>query len=285
MNDREDIMSRLLKLFPKNLVRVSFKSGIKNKDTFYEDIINNSTNDEIIKFAYNNLTFTKQHVYVFSHNFKNIKDLPKNILNKDEIRKEENGVIEYFNLFDVKYFIYLLNPYDSIELLFKWPIYIKITNNLIFIHCTILERNIQSYFEGRSILTTKKSIEDKEIIELILGILRFYGDIETCDLNKGTKEIWKKDIVDALEIQYQKSKSVTRETMDEECTFKQQYPEQFNQAILTPLIKVAFIFLTEKEKYSDHFGIEPCSGKIIFPTFSKKKEELTNVIQTIIQFN
>jgi hypothetical protein len=116
---------------------------------------------------------------------------------------------------------------------------------------------MQSYFPERDILTTRKSIEENDVIALIINQINKSGGMSTYDLNKGIKELWKLDYVDAIELQYLKSKSTSKEVMHEEYTFKNQYPDEYKKAILAPIIKASFKFLDNSDDYCNHFAIEP----------------------------
>jgi hypothetical protein len=148
-----------------------------------------------------------------------------------------------------------------------------------------MEKNLRSYFPDRNILTAKKSIDEQGMVNLILNDINPYGVLSPMDLNKGIKELWKQDTIDALEVQYLRDKSTTKETMHENYTFKRQYPEEYQKAIRAPLLKAIFKFLTKDKSYSSHFVIEPIFGKITFPTFPKDRECNQNVIKKIIEFN
>ena len=285
MNSRDEVMFRMVQLFPKNIVKGYFKEEIK-KDASLLEVIKRTEDADIFEFVRSNFDFTKQHVYVLKHGIKKLNNLPKYILNRDAMKYTGEGIIEYYDFYDVRYKIYLQEPYEVVNLVFKCPIHIVVYKNLIVIHLTILERrNMQSYFLARKVLTARKSIEEIGVVSLITNDIGKYGALLNCDLNKGIKELWKRDIIDAIEIQYLRAKSTSKETMHEEYTFKQQYPKLYTQAIRAPLKKASFKFLASKGEYCDHFAIEPSSGKLTFPIFSKKKEHNQNVIRKILEFN
>jgi hypothetical protein len=285
MNSRGEVMSRVLKLFPKHVIKDYFKEEEAQKDALSVEVVKRIEDADIFEFARNNLDFTKQHVYFLAHDIKKLNDLPGHILTENTVKFEGEDVIEYYDLYDVAYKVYFQEPFEAANLMFKWPICIAISKSLIAIHFTILEKNIQSYFVDQKVLTTRKSIEEGDIITLITNDMGKYGTLVAYDLNRGIKELWKSDIIDALEVQYLKAKSTSKETMHEEYTFKQQYPELYEDAIQAPLLKVLFKFIVDKDEYCDHFTIEPSSGKLTFSTFSKEKEHHQNVIRKILEFN
>jgi hypothetical protein len=112
-----------------------------------------------------------------------------------------------------------------------------------------------------------------------------HGTVEACDLNKGIKELWKRDLIDAPEAQFRSSRSISKETMDEGFTLKQQYHDRYEQAISAPLVKISFRFMVDTGNYCDHFLIESSIGKLTFPMHSKQKEHVQNVIRKILELN
>jgi len=285
MNSRNEVMSRVLKLFPVQIVKKEFEKEGALTEKLLEEIVGNVRDADIFEFTRNNFGFTRQHVYILTHDIRKLDELPERLLTENTIKSTTNDIIEYCDLYDVNYKVYLQEPYEVKNLEFKWPILIFISNSLIAVYFTILEKNIQSYFSERMVLTAKKSVEEKDIISLIFTQLSKYGIIEPYDLNKGIKELWKRDIIDALEVKYLKAKSTLQETMHEEYTFKDQYPEEYNKAMQAPLKRSIFKFIKNKKEYCDHITIDPSSGKITFPKFSKKKEQSQNVIRKILELN
>lgn len=285
MNSRNEVMSRVLNLFPKHVIKDYFEERETHKDALSAGVVKRVEDKSIFEFAHDNLDFTKQHIYFLTHDIKKLSDLPAHVLTGNSVKLEVDDVIEYYDLYDVAYRVYFEEPVEAVNLMFKLPIRIIVSKGLIAIYFTILEKNVQSYFVDKKVLTTRKSIEEGDIIKLIINEMGEYGTLVTYDLNKGIKELWKLDIVDALEVQYRKAKSVSKEIMDEEYTFKQQYPALYVEAMRAPLIRVLFKFLIDKYKYCDHFAIEPSSGKLTFPTFQKEKEHSQNVIRKILESN
>jgi hypothetical protein len=211
MNSRDEVMSRVLKLFPKHVIKDYFKEEEAQKDALSVEVVKRIEDADIYEFARNNLDFTKQHVYLLTHDIKKLNNLPGHILTGNTVKLEGEDLIEYYDLYDVAYKVYFQEPFEPIILMFKWPIRIAISKSLIAIHFTILEKNIQSYFVDQKVLTTRKSIEEGDIITLITNDMMKYGTPVAYDLNRGIKELWKSDIIDALEVQYLKAKSVVNQ--------------------------------------------------------------------------
>jgi hypothetical protein len=278
-------MSRVLKLFPKHVIRDYFEGKKTKKGVLIQEIVPSVQDSNIFKFSYENFDFTKQHVYLLTHDIKKLDDLPKNILAGNVQRNAGKDAVEYYGLYSVVYKVFLQDPYESVDLVFQCPLRLILNKGILAIHFTILEKNVQSYFTDRKVLTTRKSIEEKDIIALITNDVGKYGTLAICDLNRGIKELWRRDYIDALEVQYLKSKSTSKETMNEEYTFKQVYPKLYEDAILTPLVKVLFKFTTDQDKYCSHFVVEPTLGQLTFPISPKEKEHNQNVIRKILEFN
>lgn len=286
MNSRHEITSRLLGLFPKQVIARAFGGKKAKKDELLTDIARGLEEQDILNFVHDNIDFTRQHVYFFTHDIRKLGDLPTKLVSgKLGLVQGDGIIVEYFGLYDVSYTVFLQDPYEPVSLLFKCPLRLILNKDLLGIHFTILEKNLQSYFGDRKVLTTRRAIEEKDIIDLVVNELGKHGTINSCDLNKGIKELWDHDYIDALEIQYRKDRSTSKEVMDEEYTFKQQYPELYKEAMLMPLVKVLFKFLVDRDKYCNHFVIEPTLGKITFPVSPKEKEHNLNVIRKILEFN
>jgi hypothetical protein len=286
MNSREQIMTRLLRLFPKENIKEYFGEKAIKKDELMLAVVQATTDPEILEFVHENFDYTKQHVYIYSCNIPDFGILPIQLMPCPTTKTVDGDVAGYHSLFGVTYHVYFQEPERRpADLVFQWPIRILISHNLMIINFTILEKNIQSYFTDATVLTTRKTVDEKHILGLVVGNLANIGIPVLHDLNKGIKELWERDIIDAIEVQYKKSASKAKEIMDEEYTFKQKYPEQYREAILSPLNKSIFKFLTNTGDYCDHFTVDPSNGEITFPTFSKTKEQTQNVIRKILEFN
>ena len=126
MNSRNEVVSRMLKLFPKRIIQDYFGEEI-------EKIVEHREDADIFEFARTNLDFTKQHVYLLKHNIKNLNDLPECNLNKNAIKCEGTDTIEYYYFYDVTYRIFLQEPYEKVNLVFMCPIHIVVYKNRIVI--------------------------------------------------------------------------------------------------------------------------------------------------------
>jgi hypothetical protein len=286
MNSREQIMARLLRLFPKEQIKEYFGEKTTKKNELLLKVIKTTTDPDILSFVHESTDYSKQHVYLFSCDIPDYGSLPEQLIPGPTLKTEIDGKIEYNCLFRVTYKVYFQEAEKRpIDLVFQWPIHIIVGHSLAIVSFTILEKNIQSYFPDATVLTTRKTVDEKQIIGLVVNGLNSVGVPVSHDLNKGIKTLWESDVIDAIDVQYRKANSISKEVMDEEYTFKRQYPEQYKIAIQSPLGKTSFKFINSNGEYCDHFTIDPTNGEITFPLFSKSKEQTHNVIQKILELN
>jgi len=196
MNSRDEVMSRLLDMFPKQSIRQYFRVRKRTKEDILTEIVRQATDAEISEYTRVNLGYAKQHVYIMNHNIPDIGNLPDRMLTPNTMKTRGSGIIEYFDLLDVAYQVYLQDPAEIVSLKYKCPIKTKISEALATIHFAIIEKNIQSHFDSRDVATHKKTTEENTVISLIVNQLSGFGTLEICDLNKGVKELWELDIVD-----------------------------------------------------------------------------------------
>ena len=82
MNSEKKILGRLLKLFPVKILKEHFHLELVG-EALYRDILNTKIKSVINDFAYSNLDFTKQHIYIYdikSHGTISLDDFPYEIL-------------------------------------------------------------------------------------------------------------------------------------------------------------------------------------------------------------
>jgi hypothetical protein len=286
MNSKEQIVTRFLKLFPIENIKEYFGIRVTKKSELLPAVVNSNPNLNLAEFVQENFNYTKQHIYMFSCDVPDFSVLPGQLLSCPTTKMVNDEYVEYFSIFNVTYHVYFMEPEKRpLDLIFRWPIHIVINHSLIVVYFTILEKNIQSYFSDATVLTTRKAVDEKELLGLIANGLQSFGVPISHDLNKGIKELWNRDIIDAIDVQYRKAKSISKETMDEDYTFKHQYPQQYQEAIRSPLGRTSFKFITNHGEYCDHFTIDPTNGEITFPIFSKSKEQTQNVIRKILELN
>ena len=147
---------------------------------------------------------------------------------------------------------------------------------------TIVERDIGSYFEGRTVIKTERSLSEDDIV---LSLQQNLEGLTSLDLHKGIKELWEQDLIDTQNIRWKKPKSTTSEAMDEPCTLKSDYPHVYKEIQNQPLFKTSFKFLKDVDKYVSHFAVDPAKGFLAFTMFPKGKGNIENVIRKILEHN
>jgi hypothetical protein len=109
MNSRDEVFTRLLRLYPIRIV----------KNRFREVSIGSFTDYDIQTFAYNNFDFTKQHTYLLLHKIPDINRLPEHILTENSERIVGTNYIIYQTLYKLTYQIFLQDPFNTVSCVFS----------------------------------------------------------------------------------------------------------------------------------------------------------------------
>lgn len=288
MNSNKNLSKRLLNLFPSKVVKEHFRKDDKEKDSI-EEIADKNSETNINSFAFNNLQYTKQHIYIYTlgKKFSNKKfdrqEFPLEIINE---RLDGNDFI--FTCkgtvgFNVFVFVEGGNPIKN-TMQFYQPITIHISDNHLIVKFTMLEKNINSYFENKKVILDTKSNDEEEILNQILQFFTDH-DIAICDINKGIKHLWDKDVIDSKFAKWKKNRSTTTEAMDEGHTLKNEYPEQYKSLMKSPLNKNIFKYLHADDEMVDHFTADPTIGQINIPLYPKNPNQINNVISKVLSNN
>lgn len=291
MNSHEDVLARLLRLFPVDIVRERFPGIPGYQDELIKSIIEQHDERAILNFSFDNFDYSKQHIYLFKHDINDLSSLPESLLKniESQFRNLDESSLTFFYWLDLRYDVILINPIEQTFIDFKWPVKVVIDKGLIIITFAIIERNIKlllkQIYKNRKSFITGKNIEEQSIVNLFTKELRNFGNVSPYNLEKGVKELWKNDIVDAVYVNYKKSKSTSVEYMDEELTLKEQYNTLYEEIMYAPLYKIVLKFLIDIDKYGDHLTVDPSIGVITLSTFSKSKERPINAIRKILEKN
>ena len=97
--------------------------------------------------------------------------------------------------------------------------------------------------------------------------------------------LWDNDHIDCRKVQWRRTSSVAMETMDEDLTFKEQYPIEYPKLITQPLSKALFKHLKEDEYLCDVFEADASKGLINIPRFPKDEKQVENVVTEILTNN
>ncbi|MGI6339382.1 MAG: hypothetical protein ACOXZV_08410 [Bacteroidales bacterium] len=291
MNTDSDLLYRLLRLYPVSVVKSNFDTDNRVQIPMLHEIVSKIPREAINEFAVNNLGFTKQHVFIFnnpvrfhdaaSHNFKPESHYVS--FNNEGIKSDVYFIEQDYNL--------IVSEKENgniarMVLRFRQPMVIELNINHIILKFTILERSPSSYLDDYEVLKFTRVFEDEQIVEQFVQHFRsiYSADLHRLDINRGVKHLWNNNFIDAISIKYKRTASMATEVMDEDFTFKSQYPEKFNEVMLSPLRKHAFRFLINQDDYCD-FVVDPTEGMLSFNKYPTSINQIYNVITEILRYN
>lgn len=288
MNTLNQLLTRLLRLYPVRLIKEFFHIEGMAQDEAIQQIIQGNTEDGVKNFSLNNIDSSKQHVYLYSldgdfnrNNFV-VDDFPLPIIREDV----HDGKYTFLCLPLVNFNAVVTNPFEEIEVNFFQPIKVTVKGRSLIIHATILEKNLNYQFDNnRRVLDVVKSNDENESIENIVGFFRENYTVEICDFNRGIKHLWETDVIDSKYVKWKKPRSVTTESMDEEFTVKTQYPDVYASLIISPLNKTIFKYLLDNDDFCSHFTADPTKGLLSFSLYPENLNQIQNVITEILSNN
>ncbi|WP_143144250.1 hypothetical protein [Flaviramulus basaltis] len=273
----------MLKAYPVKALKDDFNlSGLK-QDDLINDVLSSETNDSILSFGFRNFGYLHQNLYVFDYS----GTVPRviNIAGSTIIDDITTHNIREINLtFDIEYSLF--NPQSASQevLIFRCPVKVIINNKHVIIRINILERNANSYYSHK-VFTIGKDIEDRNIISRIHTAFGLVVNLYPLDITKGIKFLWEDNFIDAAYVKFKKSRSTTTESMDEEHTLKDNYPDVYNEITTTPLDKNVFRVKRDVDDYINTFAVEPRKGKLAFKRFPFKVDSLEKLLDLIISNN
>jgi len=160
---------------------------------------------------------------------------------------------------------------------------IRILNNgrvvRIFIHT--IGRNVKSYFDHEVFPTGRVSIEDDILEEVRIAIGQ---ELIPKDINSGVKHLWRNDYIDGYLVKNKRALSLKTEVMDENNTFKDSYPDEFEDLMLTPLRRTKFRYNGPDEIVAK-FDINASVGHIVINRHSEGDNDMDTLINLILANN
>nr|WP_321237203.1 hypothetical protein [uncultured Psychroserpens sp.] len=282
MNSKKELLNRLLRLYPYANVKDYFNEKSKNQSKLIDEILSQTSEQSVFDYCSSNFGYTRKHVYVFEKISGKINLGSSFDVLYSKVETTSIG-IENFYIIKSNHDIKVIQPYQELNFSFPWPIKITQLKDETIIEFTILERNIAHYLPiGMELLQSNRILDEGEFIEICKSNNGLY--FMPKDLHKGIKYMWDKDIIDALQTDWKKSKSSAKETMDESYTLKKTYPKLYKQIIKAEITKTNFCFLNS-DGFSKRFRVEPKEGKIAFPLYPKTKDSNINVILDVLKNN
>lgn len=242
--------------------------------------------NEVKQFAQASAGLTKQFVYVRTG--VPLSKAASSVLPDAELvsNEKQDGKIEHFYFLELVYDVILREPLEAAKLKFLWPVRVVFEPGHFRVHITLMEKNVRSYFPlERKAISDGRNLSEEDIIFKICETLKIDPLASALDLNKGIKAMWEIDLIDSLTARWKEPKDTTTKTMDKDCLLKRDNPQAYKGLIKAPLLKTAFAFLEESDKFPSHFWSDPTLGQVTIPIFSENESIAENVIREILKHN
>jgi hypothetical protein len=274
----------LLGLFPLKTLKSRWPKAKGSKDAISGNLSNKQNTDEIVAFVDEYLACCKQHVYVFSRDRK-IEKPPKIGSPEGEKALEtgEDKVRSALYLFWCEYTVVLGDPMERRKIKFLWPVRLELAKETVIFRFVVLEKNIASHFEGRTYYTAQKAIDEETVLEAFFDA--WGGPLNSTDLNKGIKELWKTGNIDCTRTQYKRPLSTVTETMDEARGIRQYNKELYETLATSPLFNSQFVVTSKEFSTVSAFSIDPSKGRVAFPRYTEESGDTDHVIREILKHN
>lgn len=267
----------LLELFPIASLREAWPSIKGPKEDLCYTIAEKQPVSEIIKFIDEYFSCCKQHVYVYSHEQKNIT-FPEFIEGGEKVFEVPGKRSIY--VYRTVYEVILKNPAEEESLEFLWPVLIEATATNLIVRFIIFEKSLTSFFD-RSFYVSGRSVEEKSVLKALTAQFA----IQQTDLHKGVKKLWSEDFMDSTRAEYKKPISMAKESMDEDRGIKEHYPELYEMLQEAPLFNTLFALKNNEENSVSVFLVDPSRGYIAFLRYSGKSGDTDFVIREILKNN
>jgi hypothetical protein len=279
-NRQDDKLFRLLHLFPIQTIREFFKVKGAGKSQVADAVLQNSTTEKIKEFARSNFGLTKQHVYLFAS-----ADMEDDIEIFDHDPEFSDDDYAFY-LLPLRFQVLIADEPKRINLDFLWPVMISSHDKGIAVKTTVMEKDL-SYYVGSTgkVYNEGQSLNDANVSKAVSDAL---GNVAELDLNKGIKYLWQNDAIDALLVEWEKIKSVSRDIMHEKFLFKASYPKEWAEVMKSPINRTIFSRIGKSQLsqgFPEYFVANPSSSFLSFPTFSENNTQVENVIRTILENN
>lgn len=286
INSNAEIYKRLIKAFSVNSLKQIFNlNGYKERQDDLIDIVIRGNSMQIIEnLIFENFSLLKQHVYVY--NFLGV--LPQDYLLshpalKSTLRINKNHDIYNFlfpTTFD--FFTKTSRSVESID--FLVPVQIHRKGTKLIVQINILERDMSSIIKEK-VLSVNRDNNDESILNSFEQATISRGvRLLKCDLNKGIKQLWADDEVDAFKVKFKKAKSTSTEVMDQDKLLKRDMPVVYAELIKTPLIQNTFKVLKQK-KMMEYFAVDPTKGVFYFSIYPQFLSGTNDLIDLVLKHN
>lgn len=279
------LIIQLLRLYPIKLLKDFFAETGNRDDTI--EIVSQKNQNLIFSFASTYQSTTKQNVYLLQlgrqwNSNTDLLGFPFTIYRQTI----DDGVHKYLCLPEVIFSVYLSNPIAKEDLVFLQPIVLEVQGDFAIIRITKLHKNTKSYFpDDRFPKLAGQDFDEENFVEQIRQHFLGSTGYVALDFNKGIKALWQVDDVDCSKIKYRDPHSTSIVIMNELLTFKQQYPERYQEMIHAPIGASTWRFLAEDENLMGSFSCDPTDGIINVNSYNVDTNQLQNVITKILSEN
>ena len=272
---------RLLDLFPRKVLKNSWPEEKGNKKEVCVAIAAKCKPSEIVQFVEKHFTGCKQHVYLHTHGSKDRKlPNPKGTDGEKVLEIKDRTKLRGLYLFWCEYTVILTDPLGEEKIRFLWPVLLDFEKDHLIIRFVVLEKDLSAYFEGRSVSTARKAVDEEDIVGWLLESAQ--GAVPM-DFHKGLKAIWKQGFVDCSRAQFKKPHSTASETMDENLGIKENNDDLYKILLQSTILNGVFASTAPKE--STVFVAKPGEGYLSFLRYSDENGGSDHVIREIIGHN
>lgn len=270
--DHQDI-KRLCELFPIASLRQDWPAHKGTKEEICSAIAEEHDAAHILRFVESHFSCCKQHVYAFVRT-PTTTGLPDTLLDGEKVL----GTKEYaVYIIRCKYSVVLKNPLEEATLEFLWPVRVEVTPNYLIVRFVVLEKNLSSYFDRYSHVSTR-SVDEKTVLQTAFPL-------SAADLHKGVKKLWADDFMDSSRVEYKKPMSTAQEEMDEQRGIKKSNPRLYAAVAEAPLFNAVFQISPSANITVSAFTANPSRGYIRFPRYSENPGDTDFVIREILRHN
>ena len=202
--------------------------------------------------------------------------MPESIPHGEMVKSEQDHALY---LARVEYTVVELDPLKFSSIDFLWPIRIELHQNYSLVRFVVMEKDVGSYFD-QEIMVRGKSLSE----ETVTASLLVDGTVGPADLNKGLKELWHQDKIDASRIRYKEPDAVVTRSMDEEKGLKKTSPDKYEELRKFPLHQTVFIPYKGFTEVGS-FSADPTRGFIGFSRYFKEGASGDELIRQILKNN
>jgi hypothetical protein len=281
MNGQKELEERLLEGFSASILRSHFSIDGTKKNVI-DSILRTKSSKQIESFVANKFGTLHQHIYALEKSSKMFSP-SANLLTKGKCLYKNVGAAsgKWIYLYNIDLSYYCTQTFKIQNLSFLLPVKIESTPKRVLLYFNTLARDLKSYFNYQVYPNRTPNLENIILDDLKSNLVQTLFPL---DLNKGIKELWKVDYLDALSVRNKKSKSMRQERMDEDLTFKKQYPNEWSDIMLTPIQKTKFISLKSKP-FVERFECNPSIGFIGITSYSEFDVDVNKLVSLILKNN